>query len=487
MRIAKIAVLTGAFALGLTASASYAGVSAKEAAQLGKNLTPVGAQKAGSKDGKIPEWTGGLPLDPKGVSGLPHISSPDRNKDLNGWLVKFYKEYGGKSLPNPYAGEKPEFTITAQNWKQYKDKLPNGLQAMFQHYPDFKMHVYKTHRGVAFPQKVYDWTRKNAENAVLKGQNGVHGAAVGFPYPIPSGPHKANEVIWNHALAWHVPNTAVENQAHAIVSQDGSYYLVGNTRWIKFFYSRFGMTPKELENKYNDMYVYFLQQVTSPARLAGEVLLVWEPVNQEKHPRSAWIYNPGQRRVRRAPNVEFDNTTGTHSDGLSTDDNFNMWNGSQEQYNWKLLGKKEMYVPYDDFKLGKSGRPYSDIIKAHHLNQDLVRYELHRVWVVQATLKKGIRNIYSKRVFYVDEDSWNILEGDLYDDRGNLWRVEQGYLIPVYIVPTAAYSMETINDLSSGRYEAMGLTQNKPQTQTIAAATPDSKYTPANLRRVGIR
>ncbi|HYW05169.1 MAG TPA: DUF1329 domain-containing protein, partial [Gammaproteobacteria bacterium] len=269
MRIAKIAVLTGAFALGLTASASYAGVSAKEAAQLGKNLTPVGAQKAGSKDGKIPEWTGGLPLDPKGVSGLPHISSPDRNKDLNGWLVKFYKEYGGKSLPNPYAGEKPEFTITAQNWKQYKDKLPNGLQAMFQHYPDFKMHVYKTHRGVAFPQKVYDWTRKNAENAVLKGQNGVHGAAVGFPYPIPSGPHKANEVIWNHALAWHVPNTAVENQAHAIVSQDGSYYLVGNTRWIKFFYSRFGMTPKELENKYNDMYVYFLQQVTSPARLAG--------------------------------------------------------------------------------------------------------------------------------------------------------------------------------------------------------------------------
>ena len=64
----------------------------------------------------------------------------------------------------------------------------------------------------------------------------------------------------------------------------------------------------------------------APARLAGEVLLVQETLDQSIENRRAWVYNPGQRRVRRAPNVAFDNP-GTNSDNLRTSDQFDMYNG----------------------------------------------------------------------------------------------------------------------------------------------------------------
>ncbi|HYW02825.1 MAG TPA: DUF1329 domain-containing protein, partial [Gammaproteobacteria bacterium] len=236
-----------------------------------------------------------------------------------------------------------------------------------------------------------------------------------------------------------------------------------------------------------NMNVYLISQVVSPARLAGNVLLVWEPINLEKQHRSAWIYNPGQRRVRRAPNVRFDNTTGTHSDGLITDDMVNMWNGSLEQDKWKLLGKKEMYIPYNNYQIALPGTSYDKVIQAHHINQDLVRYELHRVWVVQATLRNGYRNVFSKRVFYLDEDSWNIAVGDLYDTRGNLWRVEQAYLGTAYVIPEVGAALATFNDLTSGRYFVGGLTSQKPQGIPLPTHLADSYFTPANLRRLGMR
>ena len=447
---------TGALALTLVATGASAKVSQSEAAKLGTTLTPIGATKAANKDGTIPEWTGGLAT----------VPTPS----------------GNKYLPNPYKDDKIRFTITSKNYEQYKDKLSPGLIAMFKHYPDFKMNIYPTHRPASYPKKVYDWTKKNALHATLVGQNGIHDAAIGFPFPIPKN---GAEAIWNHSQAWHYPHSSLQHFDRSIVSQDGSFYNVKMRIWIKYVYGNFNSTPEKLRTMNPpDMNVYFLQVVDSPSRLAGEVLLVWEPVNQKKHPRSAWIYNPGQRRVRRAPNVEFDNTTGTHSDGLQTDDQFNMWNGSLSQYNWKLLGKKEMYIPYDSYALEQDGQTPKDIVRAHHINQDLARYELHRVWVVQATLKKGIRDMFSKQVFYLDEDSWNIALADWYDDRGDLWRVGQGYLKDFYDIPSTSYALYTINDLTSGRYIAMNIVSGIPSK---AEKYPDAMFTPANLRRVGFR
>ncbi|GBE45517.1 hypothetical protein BMS3Bbin11_00606 [bacterium BMS3Bbin11] len=199
----------------------------------------------------------------------------------------------------------------------------------------------------------------------------------------------------------------------------------------------------------------------------------------------AWTYNTGQRRVRRAPNVAYDNP-GTASDGLRTSDQFDMFNGAPDRYNWKLLGRKEMIVPYNDYKLHSSDVKYKDILTPKHINPDLARYELHRVWVVDATLKKGTSNIYSRRTFYIDEDSWQILAVDQYDRRGNLWRVSEGFVINYYDVPTLWTTLAVHTDLQAGRYLAIGL-DNESRMYDFHLKRTAADFTPAALRREGLR
>ncbi|MBV8784526.1 MAG: DUF1329 domain-containing protein, partial [Gammaproteobacteria bacterium] len=232
--------------------------------------------------------------------------------------------------------------------------------------------------------------------------------------------------------------------------------------------------------------VYFMQETTAPARLAGEVLLVHETLNQSKEPRRAWIYNPGQRRVRRAPNVAFDNP-GTNSDNQRTDDQFDMYNGSPERYSWQLVGKKELYVPYNSYQLQSEKVKYADLLHKNHINQDYARYELHRVWVVDATLKAGVSHLYKRRTLYVDEDSWQILAVDVYDARNQLYRVQEGHVINYYDLPTLWTDLELVMDLSNGRYLALGLQNEEPRSYDFSIKRTPADYQPTVLERRGVR
>ena len=223
----------------------------------------------------------------------------------------------------------------------------------------------------------------------------------------------------------------------------------------------------------------------APARLAGDLLLVHETMNQAREPRRAWTYNPGQRRVRRAPNVAYDNP-GTTSDGLRTADQFDMFNGAVDRYEWRLVGKRELYVPYNSYKLHSDRLAFTDILKPLHVNPEHLRYELHRVWVLEATLKEGARHIYKRRTLYVDEDSWQILLADLYDNRDQLWRMSEGHVINYYEKPLMWPTLEVHTDLQAGRYLALGLDNEFPIcTFDIEYSSRD--FTPASLRRAGRR
>ena len=228
-----------------------------------------------------------------------------------------------------------------------------------------------------------------------------------------------------------------------------------------------------------------LQQVTSPARLAGTALLVHETMDQVKEPRKAWTYNTGQRRVRLAPNIAYD-APGTASDGLRTTDDFDMFNGAPDRYNWELKGKQEMYVAYNNYKLHSDTVTIKDILQPGHINPDLTRFEKHRVWVVEANLKPEYRHIYQKRVFYIDEDSWQIQVADMYDSRGELYRVAIAHGVNYYEVPTQWSTLEVYHDLNSRRYLAMGL-DNETKMYDFSSPLNDGKFTPQALRRVGIR
>ena len=452
----KIGIIAAALTVALTTVPVQAKITADEAAKLGAELTPLGGEKAGNADGSIPAWTGGITSAPAGYSA-------------------------GDFHPDPYAGEKPEFVITAANYQQYADQLSEGLKKMFETYPDtFKLPVYKTHRSASNPQFVYDATKENATRATLLDDgNGMAGAAVGIPFPIPAN---GLEAIWNHIARYRGP-AVQRNGGQAAVTAGGDYNVIGFDEQLLIQYSQENATPESLLE--NNVLFMFKQKVTKPARLAGTALLVHETLDQVKEPRKAWTYNTGQRRVRLAPNIAYD-TPGTAADGLRTTDDFDMFNGSPNRYNWELKGKKEMYVAYNNYTLHGDTVSYEDILKPNHVNPDLTRWEKHRVWVVEATLKEGLRHIYQKRVFYIDEDSWQIQLADMYDNRGELYRVAVAYGVNYYEVPTQWSTLDVYHDLNSRRYLAIGL-DNEEKMYDFSITPREAEFTPQALRREGMR
>ncbi len=449
----KILTAASVFILGCTTTPLFAAVSADEAARLGNDLTPLGATRAANADGSIPAWDGGITAPPAGYNPGDHHA-------------------------DPFSGEKPLFTISTANMDQYADKLTAGYKALLKTYDTFKMNVYPSHRTASAPQRIYDATKSCATTANLTdGGNGVTGCINGVPFPTPKS---GVEVVWNHILRWR--GNAVDRYfGLAPVTRSGDYTMVRFNEKAYFDYSQEGAT----EGGLNNVIVRFQQKILAPPRQAGQIVMVHETLDQAKEHRKAWIYNPGQRRVRRAPNVAFDNPK-EGADGLQTSDSLDMFNGSPERYDWKLVGKKEMYVPYNSYKLHSDQLKYKDIIKPFHLNPEHLRYELHRVWIVDGTLKDGTRHIYKRRTFYIDEDSWQIVAIDQYDNRDQIWRVSEGHAINYYDVPSYWYTVESHYDLQSGRYLALGL-NNEDKMYDFDVRYKLDDFSVAALRREGRR
>jgi hypothetical protein len=424
-------------------------MASADAARLGQDLTPMGAERAGNAAGTIPEWQGGLTQAPAGHSPGDHYA-------------------------DPFADDAILFTIDASNLDEHRDQLTPGQIALLETYPSWRMTIYPTRRSAAFPQGHYDQTAANVGRAALNAAGVLTGTSGGIPFPMPQD---GREAIWNHLVRYRGESYRM-NWSQAAVTRTGAYTPVRFDYDYDFHYGSLEKSPEQIEpNKIAN----FLQTVTAPARLAGQILLIHEYTDN----RQAWTYNPGQRRVRLAPNVAYDNP-GTAADGLRTNDDFVMFNGAIDRYDWELLGKREIYVPYNSYTVVGNTVRMDAVLQAGHINPDYTRYELHRVWVVEATLKPGTSHIYQRRTFYIDEDSWMILVVDKYDARDQLWRVSEQHNINFYDVPMQYPALEVHHDLQSGRYIAMGLRNDEPRVYDMTQPRP-ARFTPAGLRNIGTR
>ncbi len=444
---------------------SQAGVSAHDIDKLDHSLTPLGAEMKGNgKTGweKIPAWTGGLT-----VADAPRNYRPPAHH------------------PDPFAGEKPLLVINAENMEKYKEYLGEGVQAMLKEYPQqFYIQVYPSHRTLAIPARIAENTKRCASTARLNGW-AMDGCVGGTPFPIPYGTNseQAQEILWNHITRYR-GIYVVRRASEVAVQPNGSFSLATNDQEIYFKY--YDPKIKSLADLDNKLF-YFMSLQLAPARLAGGAVLVWETLDQCREPRKAWGYNAGQRRVRQAPNLSYD-TPIADADGLRTADDTDMFNGAPDRYQWRLIGKKEMVVPYNDYELSSPRVSYKELLQPDVMNPRYMRWEMHRVWIIEGTLMPGKRHIYSKRRFYVDEDSWSILEADQYDMRGALWRVSLAFPKEFWEVPMMWSTADAYFDLQAHRYHVMGLT-NESATDFDATRPPpgDEYFTPSALRRRGDR
>ncbi len=418
-------IITTVLAAGsLWMAHASAKVPEAKAAELdGPVYTCMGAEKAGTASG-IAEYAG-----------------------------KYYKTWPGQTKPfgyepGPYADEKPLFKISAENMDKYADNLSDGQKALLRKYPkSYWLNVYPSHRDFRFADWVCPTVKKNATTSELVHEGmGITGTNGAIPFPFPQS---GLEAVWNMIN----PHRAWTEKA---VCDIADVYANGSIAWGRNKFMT--MNPNNhptTRGTYQDkenINAYFYTSYLLPQRDKGFTAVGFQPNDFKGAGTMSWQYIPGLRRVRQAPEVGFDYPVPPA--GLRTVDDDYGFNGSPERYTWKLIGKKEMYVPYHNFKVNDPALKYKDLIKPGSINPDYVRYEMHRVWVVEGTLKSGLRHIYGKRVLYGDEDTWSTLWADNYDAQGKLWRVN--FVNYFYSQESGTFHRSTTvyHDLTSGAYEA---------------------------------
>ncbi|MGE9764932.1 DUF1329 domain-containing protein [Pseudomonas sp. PDM20] len=437
-------------AVALVAACGLAQAKQTDAALLDGKLTPVGAERAANADGSIPAWTGGMKAGAAAIAG---------NGDYS----------------DPFASEQPLYVVSKANLAQYKDLLSPGQQAMFVRYPDYRMRVFPSHRSAVIPQAYLDESRKNlTQTGLADNGNGLTNYHFGVPFPEPT---EALEVLWNHITRYRGGSIA-RDFSSATVQAKGDYTLVTYRQLVGFREKISDLEPEA------NLLFYTRVQTNSPSRYAGEVTLVQEPINQVSTPRAAWQYNPGQRRVRRAPTVAYDNSA-RYSFGQVVSDSVDGFNGAPDRYDWKLIGKREMLVGYNAFGLASKQVGYDQMLKPGYINPDVNRYEKHRVWVIEATLKPGARHVYGKRRFYIDEDTWQVMASDIYDNRGELWRNYESFLTMYHDLQLPMTAAEATYDLISGIYAVNYLTNAIGHRAEFGKEVKEAEFTPAELKRLG--
>ncbi|MBO9648115.1 MAG: DUF1329 domain-containing protein [Variovorax sp.] len=444
------AALLCAGTLTVYAGSVQAAVSADEAKKLGAELTAVGAEKAGNKEGTIPEYTGGLTTAPAGF---------DKSKNVR---------------QDPFANEKPLYSIDAKNMATYADKLSEGTKALMKANPDYRIDVYPTHRTAAYPKFVLDNTVKNATRAKLDAKGDLEGARAGIPFPIPKSGVEAmqNFISRYNGMTFQVPKFSAYNSDSA-----GKVTLASQGAYLQesVYYDE-AKPDLTLLNRVRTDY-------TGPARRAGESIMVLDAIDSERG-RRAWQYLPGQRRVRLAPDLAYD-TPNPSTAGMSTYDDVGLFNGRMDRFDFKLVGKKEFYVPYNTYRFTYNDKP-DEVFQPKSINPSVLRWELHRVWIVEATLKEGKRHVYSRRTFYLDEDSWAALASDQYDGRNQLWRAGFAYLTQSYDMPVPTTTTAGHYDLIAGTYY-MNIWPGTNGVKLSDTHLPDSSWTGDSLASQGVR
>ncbi|MGJ8669641.1 MAG: DUF1329 domain-containing protein [Oceanococcus sp.] len=413
-------------------------------------FTPIGAQREASRDGRIPAWTGGL-------------------KEAE-WPAGFSK---GQRLQDPYPNDQALYVIDATNWQQYQDDLSLGHRALLGSQAGYRMPVYQSRRGVAYPQAIYDATQANRGRAKLLGSDALTGARLGFPF---SSPRNGVEVMWNHRVRYR-GNATESKTRQALILANGKHseeFL--QTERVLYRYGNID-DPSDLARE--NILLYYLTHFSAGG--TNFTALVHESANSIERDRSIWVIPQGISKMFRIPPVGYDNPF-PGSGGIAFVDMVDMYNGAFDRYDWKILGKKEVLLPYNAYRLNDASQSNADLLQKGFMNPSSARYEMHRVWLIEANERGGKRHSFGARRFYVDEDSWNVVLVENYDRKGNLWRFQEGHLTPLYdrlwtnTMPVVTY------DLKDGRYFINRLSNDDPWPEIDPPRMEQKDFNPSTVK-----
>lgn len=421
-------------------------LGAISAQTFGADLTPVGADRGANKDGSIPAFEG--------------KSTPSA-----GWFVGKYR--GDYSA---YKAEKPLFVIDASNVDKYADKLSPGQVKLIKSNKGYSMPVYQSHRDCGFPDFVLENTKANAGKASIASDGWSLSNAVLPAVPFPE-PKSGIEAMWNWLTRYQGVGQSWPSGVSVVSASPGGSNRI-EISWTQLIYFPWGKqgatSPKGVSDLENAMYYAY----TDPAALAGQGLVQRYYFSKDA---DAYYYFTGQRRVRRLPSYAYDAPLIGFENQYPSDSQF-IFYGNPDRFDWKIVGKKEIYIPYNNFEAQNFNVKLDDAVGPSFVNPNQRRYELHRVWEVVGTVKSGVRHSAPKKVLYLDEDSWNIVVGDDYDAQGKLWKTKENYVVPTWeIGGTCTVPSFAMYDLTNGRYVADQLVWGTGKDEVHFAAPTDKR------------
>jgi hypothetical protein len=436
---------------------------AADTAPLGKDRTPLGAERAGNKAGTIPAWSDENPV----VGNF----QPGKVLRQDFWRHK---------------ADKPLYSIDAASVDQHADKLSPGQIALVKQTPGFRMDVYPSRRNCGAPGYVAENTQKNIGFAQIgaDGWSLKDAYAPGIPFPSPT---TGIEVMWNQKMRYRGVGAFGQGPTFLTPRKGQTEWIIPQAEQTVFWQWGQPGTRKLSEVGTVMSQTYFAYK--APVALAGQAAAITDYL--DKPGTDSYYYFPGQRRVRRMPAYAYDAPQIGFENQYAMDDT-QVIMGALDRFDWKLAGKKELLVPYNSFGGSDFKTDWKTVMTTTGLAPSHRRYELHRVWVVEATVKQGVRHLAPKRTYYIDEDSWNAVFAEDYDAQGKLTKVREGYLIPIFevngcdVMGFAQYNLlegRVLFDFGSVGGQADTVYATKP----INAAMKPDFYTPENLRAISER
>lgn len=410
----------------LAALPAWAAPTAEEAKLLGGTLTEVGAIRAGNAEGTIPAYTGGLTRPPPGYQPL-------------------MGERGGAPYVDPFAADKPLFSIDANKLAQYADRLDEGSQLLLRRFPgSYRIDVYPSRRSAALPPAALERTLKDVMRPKLAGDGtGLMDAHAQVPFPVP---HSGLEALWNVQLRYVQPwDQGVD--LTWLIDTAGRRTLLTDARLTRM--NAYWDTRRQSA----EFYVQFIVEHQMPAVRAGSKEMMHIPMRMDERNYVAWAYIPGQRRVRMAPELQYDTVIASRGGLMFYDEASGLW-GKLDRFDYRLVGRREMFIPYNAYRF--IGAPVEEAALERHHEPGVLRFELHRVWVVEGTLKAGQRHAQSRKLWYIDEDSWNIAIYNAFDAAGKPSRLILNALFTAYETPAVRSEPQVIYDLVNGGYTFTG-------------------------------
>jgi hypothetical protein len=447
--------------------AATAAVTPEQADRLGKDLTPIGAERAGNQDGTIPPYQGG-------------------EAPLPGW------SWGKlRSRYSKFKDEQPLFSIDATNVDRYAEHLTDAQITALKTVAAYRMDIYPPHRTCNIDPGYAERTRQNATEARIgaDGWSWQHAKTAGVPFPIPQS---GVEAMYNSRMRPQGIGYRVSKGTTMISPRPGSREFTSYAWAFETF------LPSQIVEKASvesdgaiDFYVHYTY--TEPAAMRGQAFI---GISYENKDPESYYYFPGQRRVRRMPNYVFDAPVVGYENQYLNDEQLMLWS-TLDRFEYRLVGKKEIYLQNNSLRMHDFDAKREEVFGKSFVNPAYRRFELHRAWVVDARLKPGFQHLAPHRVYYLDEDSWSIAAVTEYDQDGRVWKLMESSQIPIWeLGGSCGYDAYTIWDLKGGRYVAdfsvigTGADAKWIRPDDPEASQPQFKadfYTPETLRAISER